>query len=794
MKSAKNFFDRCLTFSFYKPWIGITLALLISGAGFFLGKGLTTNLSLTGLLPDSRESVLDLKAVSKEVGGVGAMALVIGPTDNPLEKMPQLAAAIEELDTVRYTYYERETHLLRDKGLYLLEREEFDELLDSTETLLNDGKAGGLLDLGFTTEEENQAEVKKAQDFIDHIKEKYLPENDGSTPSSRRYYTSVDGKYALLWIKPGFDSENIKLSRTLVDGVEQIAKNILGDKTPFTQWGRSVNHVNDTNQIQKDVGLTAWVAFTLIAILLISGLGGLRAALVTVVTVNISMGWTLGFAQIFVGQVNIVTSFLIAILGGLGVEYGIHLIRRFYQNMDTGIKREEAALATYLTMTRILMSAALTSSGAFLVLSFSDFRGFSEMGKIAGFGILSIYIVYVLCFPAIVRMLRKQPRNFSLAKKLLGFYPFSSRWTWTLIPCVIVFTYGFNRAYFEYDFEKMRQLSNVTNQTKELVHKINLDRSTAPIALMAKDTNQARALHEWISKNPEVSNLHSVVSISTLVPLDMNERNQILERYRGNIAKVSDQKIRDKTGLDPDIIKNWIRERPYAVADLPIQLRDAFGKQESVVLAYTKNNLAIEKGIRDTANFIRTAKKEFPGVRSGSDAIVFSEILDHINHDGKIVMILFLIGAFFVLFLDFGTFRDALNLEIQLILGIVLLVALMGLFNVPFSILNIAMIPAVLAGGIDMGVHVRHRQLESGDTFVKSARYIAQAVNLGVLTAMAGFGSLFLAEAGMLKGIAWISCLGQASMYFICMFAWPVLSDFTRARFFKGRPPQAPSS
>jgi predicted RND superfamily exporter protein len=102
----------------------------------------------------------------------------------------------------------------------------------------------------------------------------------------------------------------------------------------------------------------------------------------------------------------------------------------------------------------------------------------------------------------------------------------------------------------------------------------------------------------------------------------------------------------------------------------------------------------------------------------------------------------------------------------------------MGLFNVPFTILNIAMVPAVLAGGIDMGVHVRHRQLESGDSALRSARFVAQAVNLGALTTVVGFASLFFAQAGILKGIAWISVLGQLSMYLICMFVWPVLKDF----------------
>jgi hypothetical protein len=105
----------------------------------------------------------------------------------------------------------------------------------------------------------------------------------------------------------------------------------------------------------------------------------------------------------------------------------------------------------------------------------------------------------------------------------------------------------------------------------------------------------------------------------------------------------------------------------------------------------------------------------------------------------------------------------------------------MGAFDVRFSILNVAMIPAVLAAGIDMGVHVRHREKE-GFGPLESARFVAQAVQLSLVTTIMGFGALFFAEAGMLKGIAWISVLGQLSMYFICMIAFPLGKEWWRTR------------
>src|SRR5690606_13799885 len=116
---------------------------------------------------------------------------------------------------------------------------------------------------------------------------------------------------------------------------------------------------------------------------------------------------------------NILTAFLLAILGGMGVEYGVHYIRRYYQERAQGRGHDQALEHAYLAMARALGSAALTSSGAFLILFFSEFRGFSELGVIAGFGILSIYLVYLLTFPVLGAAVRRSPR-FGLFRESFG--------------------------------------------------------------------------------------------------------------------------------------------------------------------------------------------------------------------------------------------------------------------------------------------------------------------------------------------------------------------------------------
>jgi hypothetical protein len=239
---------------------------------------------------------------------------------------------------------------------------------------------------------------------------------------------------------------------------------------------------------------------------------------------------------------------------------------------------------------------------------------------------------------------------------------------------------------------------------------------------------------------------------------------------------VSDEEIKIKTGINPNKIKNWLNEKPYNLADLPIQLQNAFGKKGNIILAYPKEDQAYAASLQRLASLYSEAKKEFPFLMVGSDTLIFVEIINYIIQDGKIVLFIFLVGAFVLFWLDFRDLKSALILEAQLILGIYLLVSLMGLFNIKFTILNVAMIPAVLAAGIDMGVHVRHKMLRGMDALT-SAKYLSQAINLSATTTMIGFGSLFFAEASMLKGIAWISVLGQISMYLSSMVIFPLLSS-----------------
>jgi predicted RND superfamily exporter protein len=552
---------------------------------------------------------------------------------------------------------------------------------------------------------------------------------------------------------------------------------------PFKLWGRYVNQTVDTTQIQRDIAKASIVSVVSVFIALILGLGSVRAAIVTLGCVVVSMGWTAGFIGLAVGQINIITGFLLAILSGLGVEYGIHLVRRYHQERREGRGHDEAVRASYVHVGRALFSAALTSAGAFLILKLSDFRGFSELGLIAGFGVTSIYAVYMLAFPLLSGLLTDRVR-FERVREAFGYYPIDRRWVWVAPAFVAVVAWGLHAAEFETNLARMRKLSDEAHGMNSLVTELMGGRSTTPAAVLARDPAQAEAARVLLSGTAFEPTIEHVMSLQSVVPVDQDERSRALEPLRRRAKKLSDEELRARLGFDPALVREWLAEAPYTRADLPPHLSDPFGRSGSVIAVYTSESLDLISGLRRFSRALLAAKAELPELKIGSDAVILTEIVDYVMNDGKLVMLLFLVGAFFVLWLDFRSVREAALLEVAA--------------RPRDRAARRADGPrrrAVLdpqrrdgarraRGGHRHGRPHPPPRARGGRRRPRRARGTSRrACSSARLTTLLGFGSLFVAQAEMLRGIAWISVLGQISMYLVCMVLVPVVRDELARRF-----------
>lgn len=763
---------KILQFNLKFYWLAPILLILLAAFGVHYSSKLKINLDLAALLPENSESIQEMNHVVSKVGGGGYIIVLIGPITNPESKLTLIDSKIKDLQDVKYTYFEREEYMLKDKALYIIPRKAFKKLTDYARIIFSKGPVD-TTGLGLVDESDRDDQIKEANNFFNKLK---------SRTSSDRYFLSKDKKYVMLLVRPTFDSTDLIRSKNLADnirkGIDSIFKDDENARFPYSLSGRYVEKAEEEKQYEKDITKTAIISNIAIVILLVWGIGTFRGALATAFTVMLAMCITGGLAYFFIGQINILTGFLLAILSGIGSKFGIHFIRRYYQEREKGLTKEIATRNTYFHLSRrALFSSALTASCSFFILTLSKFRGFSELGIFAGTGIIVIYLVFVMSFPMIACILpEKTAAQRRRRRFILGKYPFTPNLVKVLPIFIPIFIFGLFKAYFEYDFDKLHSFPPEIQRINDLTDSI-FGRAISPSAILARDKEQVIALSEWLRSDDNAKTIDQVVSLYDLVPPDMKKRAERIAKIRSYVYKVDPKELEEKSGIPKEDIYKWINATPYDRSIIPRAINDNFGKDGNIIIVFPKEKQSHYNSIIRYANTLTEAKKEFPGMEVGSDTLVFAEILKHIIEDGKLVLALFLFGAFLIFWLDFRKFKDALFLELQLILCVVILVALMGLFQIPFTILNVAMIPEVLAAGIDMGVHMRHREKE-GHSSLESARLISHAVQLGAFTSILGFGSLAFASSKMLQGIAWISILGQVSSYFVCMLAFPLTKDW----------------
>jgi predicted RND superfamily exporter protein len=117
----------------------------------------------------------------------------------------------------------------------------------------------------------------------------------------------------------------------------------------------------------------------------------------------------------------------------------------------------------------------------------------------------------------------------------------------------------------------------------------------------------------------------------------------------------------------------------------------------------------------------------------------------------------------------FFHFRGLTAVVLSLIpvgIGTLWLVGLMGWKDMPFNPANIMTLPLVIGIGVTNGIHILNRYAEEGtpDILAKST---GKAVLVSGLTAIAGFGSLILAQHRGIHSLGFIMSVGIA----MCMVA-----------------------
>lgn len=137
----------------------------------------------------------------------------------------------------------------------------------------------------------------------------------------------------------------------------------------------------------------------------------LRGVFIPLATVLVGVVWTVGFMVLVGTPINLGTVVLPPLLLAVGVAYAVHIMSRYYEEVEAGLPRRETIVATLAHIRLPVTVAALTTLAGFATFILTPIRAISEFGLYATFGLSAILLASFTLVPAALMLLSDPKRR-----------------------------------------------------------------------------------------------------------------------------------------------------------------------------------------------------------------------------------------------------------------------------------------------------------------------------------------------------------------------------------------------
>jgi len=239
--------------------------------------------------------------------------------------------------------------------------------------------------------------------------------------SHQGYYRRKNANTYFLFIKPKKPPQNVAFSKQLMEEVYAIEKVSLSElsKEYKTQiQGLKISYtggypiaIKDEATTKKDIKVTILSSFLGILILFALSFRSLKSIFYVGTPLAIGLIWTLGFARIVFHHLNILTCVFSAVLIGLGIDFAIHILNRYYAQGENNLDISARLKHTFQKSGGGIIIGGITTALAFYAIALADFRGFRELGILTGTGILLCLVVMIFLLPSLLVYFSKKGRR-----------------------------------------------------------------------------------------------------------------------------------------------------------------------------------------------------------------------------------------------------------------------------------------------------------------------------------------------------------------------------------------------
>ena len=694
--------------------------------------------------------------------------------------------------------------------------------------------------------------------------------NNDDQASAASYITFNHGEIFLVTAHAPNGDLNAEAVDRIRELIRETKQEVYGVNVGLT--GEPVLELDEMKQSQNDTTIASIVSLVLCAFIFIYGYNETGRPIKATICLLVGLAYTFAFATLTVGHLNILTITFLPMLIGLAIDFGVHLITRYEEELRHG-KTEAEALAKAMMFTgQGIIMGAMTTAVAFLAMAFTNFKGIKEMGIICGGGLMVCLIPMLTMLPALLLRGRQNVLDHDIheddTRARIENY-------WLQRPVIVMVVIGvvsllaareLNRVEFDYNLLDMQSASlpSVVYE-KKLID--SADKSVLFGAVVADNLDEAAELEKKIraltnvvadvqsvagfldqnqnEKLQTISDIRSIVeplrfNAPDLRPTEVYDLSRTLYSFSGYVGQArkavgdSDPALtkelvslqttiqsfrRAMLSDDDTVLKEHadklagfqqalfadLRETfgalqrqddrsPLRIEDIPPALRNRFvGVHGKFLLqVYPKKDV----WQREYQEEFVTALRQALDPQDTNHPIITGtpvQLLEYTTllKDSYITAAWYSLMAISIMVLIH--FRSLVAVVLALTpvgIGTLWLAGLMGWRHWPFNPANIMTLPLVIGIGVTNGIHILNRYAEEHTPGIL-ARSTGKAVLVSGLTAIAGFGSLILAQHRGIHSLGVIMSIGIGACMLAGLTFLPALLNLLGRTGFLSKKPSA---
>jgi len=572
------------------------------------------------------------------------------------------------------------------------------------------------------------------------------------------------------------------------------------------------------------------LAIVVVQLILIRGFRETARPKLAFLSLLFGLLWSVAWAAVSVGKLNIITINFLTIAVGLGIDFSIHILARYSEESATGVGSTLAMEQTLRTTGLENLVGALATALAFWALYLTDFLAVQQLGLITGVAVPLCFVSVVLTLPPLLFWREKslgaeevEPLTASggwLEKVEMSLRARPKFWLgWMSVAMLGMLAVG-SRVGFDYNLLNMQSA-----QSEAVRYEREGGFNSLAAFVVADSPGQARELKTRLEALPAVAEVQTVAEI---LPEQIEEKRELVASIVSRVGEIS------RPVFDPLSKPDWNRMQslaeglesggkptewvtqlqdsgPGPVEDVWKQMQGHL-KQELTFLverlAAQDTGLDLSRWMEGSPALCRLANLDgatLLKIRARGSLWSREVLVDFLNQveqvtergvgppflirnyleqlrDSYFQAVRYAILAIlFLLALHFRALTPTAVALVPKVAGAIGMFFAMEVAGIELNPANCMALPLTLGIGLVFGIHAVHRCLESPDALLIRG-CTGKAITLSAVTTIASFGTLMTASHPGIFSLGFVMASGVAANMIATFLLVPPLVVLFRDR------------